>query len=44
METVLLWDSIGTLVLFLWAKRSMNIEFIPQNSPFCDSTQDQGSV
>ena len=33
METVLLWDCIGTLVLFLWAKRSMNIEFIPQNSP-----------
>lgn len=33
METVLLWDCIGMLLLLLWADRRMNIEFVLQNSP-----------
>ena len=32
-------DCIGMLVLLLWANRSMNIEFILQNSPILQLTQ-----
>ena len=33
MDAVLLWNCIGMLLLLLWVNMSMNIEFIPQNSP-----------